>query len=97
MKKYTPHPADVSHIALPEDVQELAETIAKNTHEVWAKARIEEGWTLGPVRDDGKKQTPCLVAYEDLPESEKHYDRIISENVLKLIVKLGYDIIKTKK
>jgi hypothetical protein len=97
MKKYIPQPADVSDIALPEDVEALAETIAKNTHEVWAKARIGEGWTLGPVRDDRKKQTPCLVAYEDLPEFEKQYDRIISENVLKLIVKLGYDIEKTKK
>ncbi len=97
MKKYIPQPADVSEITLPEDVQALAETIAKNTHEVWAKARIEEGWALGTMRDDRKKQTPCLVAYEDLPESEKQYDRIISENVLKLIIKLGYDVIKTKK
>ena len=94
MSEYMPNPADVSDIALPEDVGAVVETISRNTHEVWARARVNEGWTLGPMRDDAKMQTPCLVEYEMLPESEKEYDRKITENVLKLIIKLGYDITK---
>ena len=73
---------------------ELSEMIAKNVHEVWAQSRIEEGWTYGPVRDDTKRQTPCLVPYEDLPESEKAYDRNTAMETIKLIISLGYDVVK---
>ena len=37
---------------------------------------------------------PCLVAYEDLPEEEKVYDRNTSVETLKLILKLGFEITK---
>ncbi len=53
-----------------------------------------EGWTYGPVRNDDKKQTPCMVAYEDLPDSEKEYDRATSQETLKLILKSGFAISK---
>lgn len=29
-----------------------------------------EDWTYGPVRNDDKKQPPCMGAYEDLPDSQ---------------------------
>lgn len=35
---------------------------------------------------------PCLIAYEDLPEKEKIYDRNSSIETLKLILKLGFEI-----
>ena len=69
---------------------ELSEKIARNVHEVWAKSRMSEGWTYGPVRDDVKKQHPCLVPYENLSEIEKEYDRNTSQETLKLIMKLGF-------
>ena len=43
--RYIPHPVDTSGIQLPEELIELAEAISKNVHEVWAKNRIDEGWT----------------------------------------------------
>ena len=91
---YKPAPIDTSDIVLPEDLKALAELIAKNVHEVWASERIKEGWTLGPERDDIKKTTPCLVPYEELPESEKEYDRLTAFETIKLVVKLGYKINK---
>ena len=30
-----------------------------------------QAWTWGPVRDDAAKKHPCLVPYDELPESEK--------------------------
>ena len=93
---YTPSPADTANIQLPKELIALAEAISKNVHEVWAQNRIKEGWTYGPVRDDAKRQTPCLVPYEDLPESEKEYDRNTSVGTLKLIMRLGYKIDKEK-
>lgn len=90
---YTPKPIDTTEIVLSPEIEALRETLAKNTHEVWAASRIREGWTLGP-RDDVKKQHPCLVPYEELPEIEKDYDRNTSGETLKLILKLGYKITK---
>lgn len=91
---YTPDPKKLDDIVLPEELLALTEQIAENVHEVWAASRMAQGWTYGPVRDDAKKETPCLVPYADLPEEEKAYDRDTAMETLKLIVSLGYDIRK---
>ena len=44
------------------------------------------------INDDTLKHHPCLIAYEDLPEEEKVYDRNTSIETLKLILKLGFKI-----
>lgn len=92
--KYTPHPADLTGVELPQELLNLAEEIAKNVHEVWSQNRMNEGWVYGPVRNDEKRETPCLVPYEDLPEEEKAYDRNTAFSTLRLIVSLGFDIVK---
>lgn len=56
--------------------------------------RQSEGWTYGPKRDDEKLETPDMVPYAQLPESEKQYDRIMAEDTLKLLIALGYKITK---
>lgn len=91
---YNPTPIDTSDIKLNEELLELTELIAVNVHDVWAQGRISQGWTYGPQRDDVKKQTPCLVPYDALPDSEKVYDRDTALATLRLILKLGYDITK---
>ena len=94
--KYTPKPIDTSDIQLPEELNELAEQLAKDGHDVWAQARMEQGWTYGEKRDDQLRKHPCLVPYEELPESEKLYDRNTSQQTLKLIMKLGFRIVTDK-
>lgn len=91
---YKPNPIDTSDIILDKEILKLADMLAKNTHEVWAKNRISEGWTYGKERNDEIKTTPCLVPYEELSENEKNYDIDTSLETLKLIKKLGYKIIK---
>lgn len=91
---YKPNPIDTSDIVLSDDLLELTEQIAENVHEVWSEGRIKEGWTYGAVRDDAKKETPCLVPYDDLPENEKDFDRNTALETIRLIIKLGYDIKK---
>ena len=93
MKEYRPKPIDTSDITLREDLLNLTERIAKNIHDVWALGRINEGWSYGEQRDDVNKLTPCLVEYDELPESEKEYDRNTSIETIKLIIKLGYEIL----
>ena len=94
MKKYIPQPINTDDIVLPEDIMNLCEKLAENTHEVWSKTRMDDGWTYGPERNDAKKQHPCLIPYGELPEAEKEYDRNTSIQTLKLIIKLGYKIVK---
>ena len=94
MKEYVPHPIDTSDVVLPSDLLKLSEEIAENVHEVWAVGRIKEGWKYGPVKDVEKKETPQLVPYAELPESEKAFDRNTAFETLKLITKLGFKIEK---
>lgn len=96
-QEYVPKPVDTLDVKLPEELLPLIEEMAKNVHEVWARNRMAEGWTYGPVRDDANKQHPCLVAYEDLPENEKEYDRATSQETLKLILKLGFIVSKSNR
>lgn len=91
---YTPKPVRTDDIILDDEIVALSEQIAKNTHEVWSAGRIADGWSYGPVRDDEKKQHPCLIPYEELSEEEKEYDRATSLETLKLVMKLGYTIKK---
>lgn len=79
---------------LPEELLPLIEEMAKNVHEVWAQNRINDGWSYGEERDDILKKHPCLIPYDELPESEKEYDRATSQETLKLILKSGFDISK---
>lgn len=92
--KYTPQPIDTSDVKLPEELEQLVEKMSKNVHEVWSETRINQGWTYGEQRNDELKTHPCLIPYEDLPESEKEYDRNTSIGTLKLIMKLGFKISK---
>ena len=94
MSTYNPKPIDTSAVELSDDLLDLTEQIAENVHEVWSVGRIAEGWTYGEKRDDQLKQTPCLVPYSMLPESEKEYDRKTALNTLKLVIALGYRIEK---
>lgn len=91
---YEPKPIDTRDVELDPEISALGELLARNTHEVWSANRIQDGWTYGSVRDDQKKHHPCLIPYDELPESERDYDRATSMQALKLIVKLGYKIVK---
>lgn len=91
---YRPNPINTSNIILPADITGLTELLARNTHENWSKLRMQDGWKYGPLRDETRKEHPCLVPYDDLPETEKVYDRQTALETLKLIVACGYDIKK---
>lgn len=94
---YTPKPIDTSNVILSDNLLALTERIAENVHDVWAAGRIKEGWTYGETKDPNSKTTPCLVPYDDLPESEKEFDRNTAMETLKLISKMGYKIKKSEE
>lgn len=93
---YKPKLIDLTHVELPSDLDDLCEAIAENAHDTWALERQSEGWTWGPERDDENLQTPDMVPYAELPDSEKQYDRIVAFDTLKLLTALGYKICKAE-
>ncbi len=95
-KTYDPKPIDTSDVKLDADITALGEQIAANTHDVWARGKLDEGWTYADTLDRDKKTHPLLVPYEELSESDKDYDRRTSEEALKLVLKLGFDIVKRR-
>jgi len=94
MSDYQPKPIDLSGISLSADILALGEQLAENAHDVWAAQRMADGWCWGPQRDDASKRHPCLVAYAELPEAEKDYDRNAVQTTLKALLALGYQINK---
>lgn len=93
-RTYLPTLPDLSHIQLPSELIQLGELMAERNHDAWALERQSEGWTYGNERNDRKLETPDMVPYAQLPESEKEYDRIMATSTIKLLIDLGYDITK---
>jgi hypothetical protein len=91
---YDPKPIDVSRVKLPASVVELTEKLAEDVHAIWARQRLNGGWTYGPRRDDTLKTHPNLVPYSELSDAEKAYDRATALGALKAILALGYKIEK---
>lgn len=89
---YKPKPIDTSGVSLTEHITRLTEQLAKNAHDNWARQRLAEGWKYGPHRDETRKEHPCLVPYEELPESEKQYDRSTALETIKAILAMGYRV-----
>ena len=89
---YKPKPIDTSKVTLPSPLLDLTERLAEHAHELWAKQRIKDGWRFGGVRNDAAKEHPCLIPYDDLPDSEKAYDREVALGTLKTILALGFRI-----
>jgi hypothetical protein len=89
---YQPKPIDTSDVQLSATLLALTEQLAENAHDLYARQRMAEGWRYGPQRNDVTKENPTLVPYQDLPESEKDYDRNMAMETLKAIIALGYRI-----
>lgn len=90
---YVPCPIDTRGVELEEHLLCLIEILAKHAHDVWALQRLADGWTWGPSRCDTLRTHPCLVPYEDLPESEKQYDRNAATGIIRAVIASGYRIL----
>ncbi|KAI9914372.1 hypothetical protein PsorP6_008375 [Peronosclerospora sorghi] len=90
---YRPLPIDTTTVELPPRLLRLVDLLAENAHEVWAKGRMDEGWTYGPQRDDSSKKHPCLVPYVFLTDDEKEYDINIAKETLKTLMAMNFTIL----
>lgn len=46
------------------------------SHESWLEKKKDDGWKYGPTKDPEKKEHPCFVPYEQLPQEQKSKDFI---------------------
>ncbi|XP_041952430.1 ryanodine receptor 3 isoform X1 [Alosa sapidissima] len=86
---FIPVPVDTSPIVLPPHLEHVRDKLAENIHELWGMNKIELGWTYGKVRDDNKRQHPCLIDFSKLPETEMNYNLQMSSETLKTLLALG--------
>ncbi len=67
------------------------EILAEMEHGRWNVERLQDGWTLGP-RNVEKKTSPYLVAWDELPDNVKDYDRQAVKNIPAFLAQLGLEI-----
>ncbi len=83
-----PDPGDIeSNIRGAMFVLENPNAGPEGQHNEWMRARIEDGWRWGPVKDKEKKLHPDLVPFECLDSAEQRKDtsfRLAAELALKL-------------
>jgi len=51
------------------------------SHETWMAERVKAGWKYGPVKDEKKKEHPCLVPFVELPKDQQVKDTIFASIV----------------
>jgi hypothetical protein len=52
----------------------LAGNGPRESHQGWLDEKASTGWKHGPAKDPDKKEHPCMVPYDDLPEDQRRKD-----------------------
>ncbi|KAJ8269879.1 hypothetical protein GJAV_G00107820 [Gymnothorax javanicus] len=91
---FIPIPVETSQIVVPPHLEAVRDKLAENIHELWGKNKIELGWSYGKIRDDNKRQHPCLVDFSKLPETERNYNSQMSTETLKTLLALGCHVVQ---
>ncbi|TMW56340.1 hypothetical protein Poli38472_006350 [Pythium oligandrum] len=94
---YEPRPIHTEAVKVPAHLRSLIELLAENTHEVWAKMRMDQGWKYGPRRDDEKREHNGLVPYIYLTQDEKQMDRNTAMQTVKAILRCGFTFVHKDK
>ena len=72
------------HMANPDATPE-------QSHEKWLEEKKVTGWKWGPVKDPEKKEHPCYIQYDRLPQEQKSKDYLFRG-----VIKAYFNIQKEK-
>lgn len=56
----------------------------QQSHELWLEHKRAEGWVYGPVKDVEKKEHPCFMPYDGLPQEQRTKDYLFKAVVAAL-------------
>ena len=100
VRRVRAHPlvmADAGQVLSRPDLEKMIDPLAAQVHDAWMRQRQAEGWSWGAVHNAALKQHPCLVAYEQLPESEKEVDRRTARTAIQGLMGLGFEVLPQKQ
>ena len=60
-------------------------TTPEQSHQGWFDQKFRTGWKWGPVKDPARKEHPCMVPYDQLPEAQKKKDALFGAIVRALM------------
>nr|CAD7393765.1 unnamed protein product [Timema cristinae] len=89
---YKPAPLDLSAITLAPKMEELVDQLAENTHNLWAKERIQQAWTYGLNEDPDMRRSPHLVPYSKVDEAIKKANRDTASETVRTLLVYGYNL-----
>ncbi|XP_062134846.1 ryanodine receptor isoform X8 [Drosophila sulfurigaster albostrigata] len=87
---YKPAPLDLSAVTLTPKLEELVDQLAENTHNLWARERIQQGWTYGLNEDSENHRSPHLVPYSKVDEAIKKANRDTASETVRTLLVYGY-------
>ncbi|XP_017148737.1 ryanodine receptor isoform X3 [Drosophila miranda] len=87
---YKPAPLDLSAVTLTPKLEELVDQLAENTHNLWARERIQQGWTYGLNEDSDNHRSPHLVPYGKVDEAIKKANRDTASETVRTLLVYGY-------
>lgn len=104
--RYDPSPVDTKNLhndqpALSDEglsdratpLGRLAFDLARNSHEVWAKQRQEDGWRYGTTRDDSKKVHPSLRPFGQLSDRDRAYNESAAREAIRVVHSFAFAIV----
>jgi len=77
LRRYRYHPSPIDTTAVKVNLSHSSELgaavemLARNSHEVWAAERMDQGWRYGKKRDDASQFHPLLIPWKMLTEKDK--------------------------
>ena len=66
-------------------IQRKIVTGPERSHENWLKDKEDAGWIFGPIKDPAKKEHPCMVPFNQLPQEQQMKDHLFFTIVTTLL------------
>jgi len=74
-----------SALAGVENILKNPAVTPEDSHKSWLAHKRAEGWIYGPVKDPERREHPCCVPFEELPEDQRVKDQLFNAVVRALL------------